>query len=271
MRNITKAALSAAALTIGLTTRVHAQIGINSLAADAQGNRVYTQNFDALLSSGTSNPLSVIPGLVSNETTYRASTGTSTTGALYSFGVAGTNAATDRALGSLASGTTNSIFYGFQFTNDTGTTIGSLTISYTGEQWRRGGNTTAPNPPERLQLSYAVNPTNVSTGTYTTVSALDFNSPQYGAAGALDGNAPANRTSIAATTFNITDGLADGQTLIVRFTDIDNAGNDNALAVDDLNITFAAVPEPTTLALIGAGVLPLAGVVRRRRKASVAA
>jgi hypothetical protein len=30
-------------------------------------------------------------------------------------------------------------------------------------------------------------------------------------------------------------------------------------------ITIAAVPEPATIALLGAGLLPLAGVVRRRR------
>ncbi len=277
MRFITKAATTASVLTLCLAGGAHAQISINALATDAQGNRVYTQNFDTLLSTGNTNPISVIPGLVSNQTTYMAGTGSSSTGGLYSFGVAGVNPATDRALGSIPTNALGDIIYGFQFTNNTGATINNLTISYTGEQYRRGGNTTAPTPPERLQLSYAVNPTSVTSGTYTTVPSLDFNSPQYGAAGALDGNATANRTAIAATAFNITGGLADGQTLIIRFTDANDAGSDNGLAVDDFSVTFAAVPEPSSVVfgLMGAGMgsVQFLRVRYRRRnsKATIAA
>jgi hypothetical protein len=68
-----------------------------------------TETFDTLASAGTSNVWtdnSTIPGWWSTRTTYNSGTGSSNTGALYSFGVAGTNPVTDRALGSVASGGT---------------------------------------------------------------------------------------------------------------------------------------------------------------------
>ena len=66
-----------------------------------------TENFDTLASTGTAITWadnSTIPGWSSTRATYNSGTGSSTTGALYSFGVAGTNPVTDRALGSVASG-----------------------------------------------------------------------------------------------------------------------------------------------------------------------
>ena len=68
-----------------------------------------TENFDTLASAGTNitwTDNSTIPGWYSTRATYNSGTGSSNTGALYSFGVAGTNPVTDRALGSVASGTT---------------------------------------------------------------------------------------------------------------------------------------------------------------------
>src|SRR5262245_55846626 len=105
-----------------------------------------TENFDTLAQSSTGiawTDNSTIPGWYSNRTTYNAGTGSSNTGALYSFGVAGTNPVTDRALGSVASGGTATIYQAVRLTNNTGGTITSLNINYVGEQWRNGGNTTA--------------------------------------------------------------------------------------------------------------------------------
>ncbi len=103
-----------------------------------------TENFDSLGTAGaTWLDNTTIPGWYSTRTAYVAGTGSSNTGALYSFGIAGTNAVTDRALGSVASGTTTAIFQAARLTNSTGATITSLDISYTGEQWRNGGNAAA--------------------------------------------------------------------------------------------------------------------------------
>src|SRR6185295_1408707 len=69
---------------------------------------------------------------------YAVDTGGSTTGDIYSYGSA---ASTERALGELRSGTLIPLF-GAKFTNNTGATLTSLDVSYTGEQWRFGGVTT---------------------------------------------------------------------------------------------------------------------------------
>src|SRR5215471_3988917 len=85
-----------------------------------------TENFDTLAQTGTNitwTDNSTIPGWYSTRPTYNSGTGSSTTGALYSFGVAGTNPVTDRALGSVASGGTGTIFQAVRLTNNTGVTI----------------------------------------------------------------------------------------------------------------------------------------------------
>ena len=163
-----------------------------------------TETFDTLASTGTDilwTDNSTIPGWWSTRTTYNSGTGSSNTGALYSFGVAGTNPVTDRALGSVASGGTGTVFHAARLTNDTGGTITSLDISYVGEQWRNGGNATA----HTLTFQYQVADAGVITGAnapssgWTTFSALSFTSPVTGATAAtLDGNAAANRTAVAA-------------------------------------------------------------------------
>ena len=102
-----------------------------------------TENFDSLVSTGTNltwTDNSTIPGWYSTRATYNSGTGSSNTGALYSFGLAG---AADRALGSVASGGTGTVYQAVRLTNNTGGTISSLDVSYAGEQWRNGGNTTA--------------------------------------------------------------------------------------------------------------------------------
>ena len=57
---------------------------------------------------------------------------------------------TERALGSMASGTPGNFAYGVRFTNDTGSAQSNFTVSYTGEQWRNGGNTSA----QKLAFSF---------------------------------------------------------------------------------------------------------------------
>src|SRR5687768_10187759 len=105
-----------------------------------------TEGFDTLAQTGTGiawTDNSTIPGWYSSRVTYNSGTGSSNTGALYSFGIAGTNPVGDRALGSVGSGGTGTIFYGVRFVNNTGNTVTSLDVNYVGEQWRNGGSSTA--------------------------------------------------------------------------------------------------------------------------------
>ena len=215
-----------------------------------------TQNFDSLLTSGTANPWaddSTLPGWYAqfsvtptNPTTYRADTGTSNTGAIYSYGVAGTNPVTERAFGSVASGTPGDIFIALKLTNDTGATITSLDISYVGEQWRNGGNVTAQQLDFQYQVASAgtITDSNTPSTGWTDFNALDFVSPITGAtAAALDGNAAANRTAKLA---NVPVTVNPGQEIWLRWKDTNDAGNDHGLAIDDFSVTAnGSVVTPT--------------------------
>ncbi len=202
----------------------------------------YTQNFDTLPATGsatwTSN--STITGWYSvrsgTGTTIVADTGSSNGGNLYSFGSTGSS---DRALGSLGSSnaTAGNFFYGVRLQNNTGATITSLDVAYVGEQWRNSAAAA-----QTVAFSYLVGSPAV-TGTLTefqlagtTVTNLDFTSPiTAGTAGALDGNAAANRT---AKSFTITGlSLPSGTEIMLRWSDPDQAGADHGLAIDDFSVT----------------------------------
>ena len=204
-----------------------------------------TESFDALASTGTGlawSDNSTIPGWYSSRTTYNSGTGSSNGGALYSFGAAGTNPATDRALGSVASGTTTTIFQAARLTNDTGATITSLDISYIGEQWRNGGNAAAHSLTFQYQVASAgvITGANAPTTGWTTFAPLSFTGPVATATAAtLDGNAPANRTAKAAT---LTVTVGAGQEIWLRWQDPDDAGSDHGLAIDDFSVTASGVP-----------------------------
>ncbi|MBI1761578.1 MAG: putative Ig domain-containing protein [Acidobacteria bacterium] len=194
-------------------------------------NSAYTQNFDTLANTGTS---STVPtGWAFSEsgtnanTTYTAGTGSSTTGDTYSFGAA---ASTERAFGGLQSGSLVPTI-GACFTNNTGTTVTSLLISYTGEQWRLGTAGRA----DRLDFQYSLDATSLTTGTWTDVDALDFNSPFTTTIGALDGNAAANRTAISSTITGLS--IANGATFFIRWNSFDATGADDGLSVDDFSLT----------------------------------
>jgi uncharacterized protein len=194
----------------------------------------YTQNFDTLANSATSSTVPtgwafVESGSAANAT-YTAGTGSSTAGDTYSFGPA---ASTERAFGALQSGALVPTI-GASFNNSTGATIASLTISYTGEQWRLG--TTART--DRLDFQYSTDATTLTTGTWVDVNSLDFTAPFTATVGAVDGNAAANRTAL---TFTITGlSIAPGATFFIRWSDFNATGSDDGLSVDNFSITPAA-------------------------------
>src|SRR5262249_24524134 len=187
-------------------------------------NSPLTENFDTLAQSGTGltwTDNSTIPGWYSTRTTYNTGTGSSNTGALYSFGVAGTNPVTDRALGTVASGGTGTIYQAVRLVNNTGATITSLDVSYVGEQWRNGGNAT----PHTLTFQYQVASAGAITGAntpsagWTTFPSLSFTGPVATAtAAALDGNTANNRVPKSAT---LTLTATAGQEIWLRWQDPD--------------------------------------------------
>lgn len=160
------------------------------------------------------------------------SPGSATTGGLFNYGI---NNDADRALGSQASGTPDDIAYGVRLLNDTGEEIVTVTVSYTGEQWREtdGAQNTAA-------LFYRVGGTvfdlATNSGGWTAHTAGDFAALHFGAqSGALDGNNAANRAAISAT---IAVSVMNGETMWVGWYDNDDLGSDQALAIDDLTVSY---------------------------------
>lgn len=183
----------------------------------------YTQNFDTLSNTAgsTTNNLTITGwyltetggGARDNEQ-YGVDTGSSTTGDTYSYGAAGS---TERALGQLRSGSLIPNF-GACFTNNTGATITSLDVAYYGEQWRLG---TAART-DQMSFQYSNNATDLVTGTWTNVAALNFVTPDTATTGAKNGNATADRTALSSTISSLT--IANGATFWIRWADTDASG-----------------------------------------------
>jgi hypothetical protein len=228
--------VSVVSSAVGVSYVVQPSLALTSAGSITSLGVPMTEDFDTLASAGTNivwADNSTIPGWYSTRTTYNSGTGSSSTGALYSFGVAGSHPVGDRALGSVASGSTGTVFHAAKLVNQTGATITSLDISYVGEQWRNGGNAAAHTLTFQYQVANAgvITGANVPTGGWTTVPALSFAGPIATAtAAALDGNAAANRAALSAT---LTVSVNAGQEIWLCWQDTDDGGSDHGLAIDD--------------------------------------
>lgn len=200
-----------------------------------------TQNFNTLPTSGTqaittpfelsASPVnatgmggwyvSKVGGTIAN---LIGGTGSGNTGGAYNFGA---TSATDRCLGALAS--TNIPRLGVLLTNNTGSTLTTFTITFTGEQWRNGGS----NNVNTLAFAYKIGATNIDDASgYTANTAGNFSSVKTSAtASALDGNLAANRGNVSVTVTGIT--WADGTVLGLRWDDANDTGSDDGLGIDD--------------------------------------
>lgn len=217
--------LGAAALCFAFSLSAQAQF----IALDGSGN---PENFDTLVNSGTGSNLP--SGWYFNETgashptTYQADNGTGNSGNVYSYGATG-NA--ERAFGSIRSGS-NVPTIGARIQNATASSFADLPLQYVGEQWRLG----TVGRVDRLDFQYSLNASSLidSAATWVDVDALDFVAPiSAGTAGALDGNATANRVAISGSLTGIN--LAPGATLWIRWLDADATSADDGLAIDDLS------------------------------------
>ena len=149
-----------------------------------------------------------------------------------------TSNSSDRSIGALSTSTTHR--FGARFKNNTGAIITSITISYTGEQWRKNVLTNT------LAFDYRISSTTYSNwltdGSFTANTALDFTSPNIGTSPdqALDGNATENR---AAKTATLSVNIPSGSELFIRWTK--SGTNSHGLSVDDLSIVFGNQPSLT--------------------------
>ena len=245
--------LSDATATLLVTNVDVAPITFVSLTASP-----YTQNFDSL---GTN----AFAGVVSSTTTVQASlgavaataldgwyvtkiagTGTDATpispdngtlnsGSAYNYGAA---SATDRALGLLASGS-NTMSMGALITNNTGVALTSISLSMTAEFWR--SSTLNQNT---LTFGYGKIAGTITNANFLSatgagvlpLTALNIVGPAaVSSNGALDGNVLANQVQFNNVSLPIA--LAPGETVFIRWQDLNDGGNDAGLAIDALTIT----------------------------------
>ncbi len=168
---------------------------------------------------------------------YNPSYGNSTNGGLYNYG---SQNATDRALGTLASNSDNDMSLYLVLKNDSDAALSKITVSYTGEQWRRSANKDEAGV---LHFSYAVLDSepasyeDVYDVATTDVASLDFNAPQGKATGSqsdeLDGNLEANRVSISAS-FNVA--VPVDSYIMLKWLDPREIGANSSLGIDDLTV-----------------------------------
>lgn len=230
----------------------------------------YSQNFDTLAATGTTsvawaNDSTIIgwslfksPAPVTAVTGITVGTGSSNTGAFYSFG---TTNSTERALGGVGSGQLSG-WIAASFTNNTGNLISNITIGFDGEQWRNGGNANMAAQSMVLQYGFGN-----AFGDVTTWNApggnFDWTSPVVAAtAGAVDGNVAGKVSNRGGTIIN--QNWTTGSTLWVRWFENNDAYNDHGLAIDNFSLSVTAVPEPKNYAMLLAG-LGVMGFIARRR------
>jgi hypothetical protein len=231
---------------------------ITPIALDGSNSNSYSQSFNGL---GTNNVLSVFPasngvqvslgaittntvngwygakiaGTGTAATDLLANAGATSTGTLYSFGIAND---VNRALGTIATGTTTMAF-GALIKNDTGGTITNVKVSFTAEFWR--SSTVTSNV---LTFGYGtMNRTNITeTNFLTTTGATPFSGLNItGPApvtsnGSLDGNSPANQVAYSNVALPLALGV--GETAFLRWQDLNDGGDDAGIGMDNFVLSY---------------------------------
>ncbi len=236
---------------------------------------VYTQTFDGLPATGsftltgkgplnlTASPVNAgnlqgwqvwMHGGSNTNAGFATSTGSSTGSNSYSLGSIGS---TERALGTLASGS-GVYAVGLILTNNTGVPLNQCTVSFTCEQWRKGGSGNK----NTWSFQY-------KTGSFTRIdqtgtsdtTALDMGSVIHTTSAAtLNGNLPENRRIVSFTLQNIH--WKNGEQLLLRWDDADETGSDDACGID--NFSFSAnqvITLPTANNLAATGISSLSATL----------
>ncbi len=266
VRKTTRALLFAFLFTAASVALVDAQISYSS--------GTYTQNFDSI---GTSATATLPTGWkVDKQTTVRtlgtySGAGTQTEftagnsmsptaqGGIYNYAAGAAATATDRAVGFLSTGSsTQSGNLYVAFTNTGADPITNFTIGYNVEKYRTGTNSAGFS----IQMYYSTNGTTwINAGSnFLTTFGADATTAGYA-------SAPGDTRNVLAT---LTQTVPVGASLYLAWNYSVTTGttttNAQALGLD--NFTFAAVPEPSTWAMMiaGAGVLGVTQCLRRKRR-----
>lgn len=235
----------------------------------------YTQDFDTLTLPGGGNSPWVNNSTLSGWYSRTIDLGYQPRLGLYSAGPIGGEG--DRALGA-SGGSGRDVVFAARFSNQSSSTVNSLSVAFDGEQWARIHNYPQQGP-SALKFSYLIVPSGtyvmesagVITDGWTYVPELYFTSLNHSSLTLelLDGNAPENRVeNIHAWIAEIA--VPPDYDIWLRWSSADlypseEGRNQHILAIDNLRVSFTAIPEPATVATL-AGLLGLAGVIVRRRR-----
>ncbi|QDS96972.1 hypothetical protein [Adhaeretor mobilis] len=200
-------------------------------------------------------------------------TGIASSPGAYSFqsGVPG-----DLALGSYTdldgSDTIEQVAWGIVLHNNTGSTISEVEVTYTGEQYRRAGAGL-----DSLTFSFQTSsaeitdlePLNSAPTGWQSDPSLTFDAPlDPGSPPFYDPPLPTDTLTTSETlTSTLSVNLPAGHFLGLRWHDANITGSDAGLAIDDLTLSFTAVPEPSAFLFGGliCGVLGANHFSKRRR------
>ena len=101
-----------------------------------------TEDFNTVFGTGTVSLTNNTSGLYAFRTvgnaapnSLAANNGSTNTGALYNMGTTGSS---DRAFGTVSTTASGTNYLGVRLVNNGATTIGSITVQFTGETWRHG-------------------------------------------------------------------------------------------------------------------------------------
>jgi hypothetical protein len=169
---------------------------------------------------------------------FGATAGDQTTGGVISFGP--TNSS-NRAIGLLATSSTDATAFGVKFINGTGANLNYIDVNFMGEIWRQS------NTPKTVQFYYWLDPsgTNVwPTGITVVMSPLNINFPTVSGdkGGApVDGTSAVNQTNL--NVFNyVIETWPPGAALWLVGQMTDNTGKAQGLGIDDFS--FSATTQP---------------------------
>jgi hypothetical protein len=222
----------------------------------------YQQNFNTLQNNVVFANYTTLPGgwEVSHGSYVwtNGTTGYSNNYGTYAF--SSSSGAPDKSLG-LVIGSTGQAYMGVRFHNTTGGVLRSFTLSYHAEQWGVG-NVVGSN--QSIPFNYSLGATSLTSGNYVTVAALAMNSIHdgNGTFATLNGDLGQNRTLVFHTVTGIN--WQPDQDLWLRWDGVSLPFfSSHVMAVDDLS--FSAIPEPSTGILAICGLVVAVGFFRNRR------
>jgi hypothetical protein len=251
----------------GHSACTYAQVSISPLV---NNEFLYTQNFNSLANTGSSNTWTNnvtlqgwyaamrTPGPAPQYfATYRATVGTSGSADLHSLGKHAAHSTTlDRALGAVNNdGDTEDIVFGVLFENNSGAEIRSVTVSFRAEQWRRVMEVDKYGY-QRTKVSWFAadavpvgesdlfDETTFQDIAEATIISIDTTTQLP--SDSINGNVVFRNVEVQ---FPVS--IPPGWQFFLRFYDENASGIDVAMGIDDVNILFSSGDGPHIMATSG--------------------